>query len=258
MQENNNNKLLNVDDGIWWIDDGVLEGCRIEDDLDKLMIPDGVTEIGSYSFNVCGIKSIYVPMSTHTISEGAFEGCYKLEEIHIENPDVYLEDGCFHELESLKSVYIGGKRINVIVTEGEYGVGDSKGNCLERYLGEDETYTVDSDIKKINSTAFYNNSTLKEVVIPSSVVEIDDEAFSQCSALEQVQLPDTLEIIDRMVFSGCTNIKELHIPKSVYSILDAAFCGWKSNQTIYVPSDYKKMKLLQKWRRGCKATIIYY
>ena len=256
MQDNK--ELLNVDDGIWWIDDGILEACRIEDDLDSLKLPNGIIEIGYYAFRINGIRSIYVPVSTHTIRDGAFDGCCKLEELYIANPDVYLESGCFYNLQSLKAVYIGGKKINVIVTEGEYGIGDNKGNCLERYLGEDERYTVDSDIKKINQTAFYNNSTLKEVVIPPSVVEIDDEAFAYCKALEQVELPDTLEIIDRQVFAGCTNIREIKIPKSCYSILDAAFVGWKSNQTIYVPLSFKKLKLLQKWRRGCKATIIYY
>ena len=259
MEDNfGGNKLLNIDNDDWWIEDGVLEGCRIVDDVEKVKVPDGVIEMGSYSFDACGIRSLYLPMSVRTISEGAFEGCYKLEKLYIENPDIVLESGCLLGLESLKSVYIGRQKIDVIVADGEYGIGDQRGNCLERYLGDDEAYKVDDDIKRIGETAFINNSTLREVVIPPSVVEIDDNAFSNCSALSQVELPDTLEIIDRYVFQNCTNIKEIKIPKSVYSILDGAFCGWKNNQTIYVPLDFKKIKFLQKWRRGCKANIIYY
>lgn len=259
MEDNFASKeLLNIDNEDWWIEDGVLEGCRIEDDVEMVKLPDGIIEIGSYSFAFNGIKSIYVPKSVRTICEGAFEGSWKLEKLYIENPNIILENGCLIGLESLKTVYIGKQKIEVIVTDGEYGIKDERGNCLEKYLGEDEVYKIDSDIKKIGEGAFCNNSTLKEVVISPSVVEIDDEAFSNCSALSKVDLPDTLEIIDRFVFRHCTNIKEIRIPKSVYSILDAAFVGWKSNQTIYVPTNFKKMKLLQKWRRGCKANIIYY
>ncbi|MDE5755736.1 MAG: leucine-rich repeat domain-containing protein [Clostridia bacterium] len=251
-------ELLNVDDDEWLIIDGVLEGCRIVDGVEEVRIPDDVIEISSYAFDSGEIKRIYVPMSVNTICECAFDSCWNVEEIYIENPNVILENGSFGTLEKLKVVYIGGQKIKVVVTEGEYGVGDERGNCIEKYLGTDECYTIDDDIKKIGEKAFFENATIKEVVIPSSVVEIDDEAFSNCSDLTLVNLPDTLEIIGSWVFNGCNKITEIKIPNSVYCIRDGAFGRWKSNQTIYVPMNLKKPKIFQKWRRGCKANIVYY
>lgn len=260
MKDNFDEKdLLSVDDDEWLIIDGVLESCHIDEyGVEEVEIPVGVTEISSYAFDSGYIKTIYVPNSVNTICECAFDGCWHVEEIYFDNPKVILENGSLGMLEKLKAVYIGGQKIKIIVTDGEYGVSDDRGNCIEKYLGEDEVYVVDNDIKKIGEKAFYENATIKEVVIPPSVVEIDNEAFYNCSSLEQVKLPDTLEIINIGVFNGCNNIKEIKIPKSVYSISDGAFGRWKSDQTIRVPMDLKKPKMFQKWRRGCKANIIYY
>ncbi|MDE6275297.1 MAG: leucine-rich repeat domain-containing protein [Clostridia bacterium] len=259
MKDNiNDRELLNIDDDEWLIIDSVLEDCRMTENVEEVRIPDGVTEISSYAFDGGDIKTIYAPRSVQTICECAFDGSWNVEEIYIENPNVVLENGSLGTLEKLKDVYIDGQKIKVVVTDGEYGVGDARGNCIEKYLGDDETYTVDGDIMKIGESAFYDNHTLKEVNIPSAVVEIDDNAFASCTTLTQVQLPDTLEIIDRWAFKGCDKITEIKIPNSVYSILDGAFAGWKNNQTIYVPTSFKKPKFFQKWRKGCKANIIYY
>ncbi|MDE6361784.1 MAG: leucine-rich repeat domain-containing protein, partial [Clostridia bacterium] len=250
-------ELLNVDDEEWWIDDGVLQDCKITD-CEEIRIPDGVIEIGDYPFDSFDIKRIYMPKSVTKVRESGFSFCPNLQEIYIANKGIILENKCFCDLENLESVYIGGQKFKVIVTQGSYGTEDDLGNCLERYLGEDERYVVDDDIKKLGESSFCNCSTLREVAIPQSVVEIDDKAFLNCKALTQVELPDSLEIIGWRAFEGCKAISELKIPQSVYHIRERAFDGWKSNQTIYVPLYFKKLKFLQKWRKACKATIIYY
>ncbi len=76
-----------------------------------------------------------------------------------------IAERCFSDLENLKSVYIGGQKFEVIVTQGSYGTKDVQGNCLERYLGEDERYVVDSDIKKIGEASFCNCFSIRELVI---------------------------------------------------------------------------------------------
>ncbi len=258
MIDNNDDiELLNVDNDEWWINDGVLENCRIVD-CEDVRIPDGVTEIGDYPFDSFDMKRIYMPKSVTKVGELGFGFCPNLQEIHIANRDIILQNECFSDLENLKSVYIGGQKFEVIVTQGSYGTKDVQGNCLERYLGEDERYVVDSDIKKIGEASFCNCFSIRELVIPQSVEEISDRAFLNCSALAQVELPDKLGIIGWRAFEGCSAIRELKIPQSVFVIRERAFDGWKSNQTIYVPLYFKKLRLLQKWRRNCKATVIYY
>ncbi|MDE7070434.1 MAG: leucine-rich repeat domain-containing protein [Clostridia bacterium] len=261
MQENEyiENKLLSVDDDYWFIDEGELWTCKIED-AKRVAVPDGVIKIEEYAFpDQFFLQEIFLPKSVRQIDKGAFSGCDKLNSIIIENEEIYLEQGCLKDIDNLKRVYIGGQRISVIVTQGKLaGHASAKVNCLERYLGKDEEYCVDGDVAIIGETAFVNSVSLKKVVIPQSVLEIHERAFDGCKSLQELELPNDLEIIGRFAFDGCVNIKEIKIPQSVCSLEYMAFFGWNSNQRIYVPSKWKKAKLMQSWRRGCKAKIIYY
>lgn len=256
MENQDEIELLNIDDDVWWISDGVLEDCRLCDE--EVRIPDGVIEIGDYPFDSYEIERIYLPRSVAKIGNCSFQICSGVQEIHIANKDIILQNECFCELENLKSVYIGGRKVEVVVTYGSYGPKGGQGNCVEKYVGESEVYTVDSDIKKLGKASFSNNIALKQVSIPQSVVEIDDRAFLGYGSLERVELPDTLEIIGWRAFEGCCAISELKIPQSVYHIGERAFDGWGSNQTIYAPILFKKLKIFQGWRKACKATVIYY
>lgn len=261
MQENEyiKNKLLSIDDENWYIDEGELFMCKIED-AKRLAVPDGVIKIEEYAFpDQFYLEEIFLPKSVRQIDKNAFSGCYELNSIIIENEEIYLEQGCLKDIDNLKCVYIGGQRISVIVTQSKLaGHAYAKVNCLERYLGNDDEYCVDSDIAIIGETAFVNSVLLKKVVIPQSVLEIHDRAFEGCKSLQETELPNDLEIIGRFAFDGCVNIKEIKIPQSVYSLEYMAFFGWNSNQRIYVPSKWKKARFLQSWRKGCKAKIIYY
>ncbi|MDE5654705.1 MAG: leucine-rich repeat domain-containing protein [Clostridia bacterium] len=239
MQENEyiENKFLTVDDDFWSIDEGKLWACNIED-ATRIKVPDGVTEIEGYAFpDQFFLQEIFIPKSVRQIDDGAFSGCDKLINLIIENEEIYLEQGCLNDIDNLQSVYIGGQRIAVIVTQGELaGHKSSKANCLERYLGKDEEYCVDGDIAIIGETAFVNRTSLRRVVLPQSVLEIDERAFDGCKSLQEVELPNDLEIIGRFAFDGCVNIKEIKIPRSVYSLEEWAFFGWQRNQKIYILS----------------------
>ena len=70
----------------------------------------------------------------------------------------------------------------------------------------------------INSYAFYDCTSLKEVTIPNSVTEIGDSAFLGCKSLTKVTIPDSVTKIGYGAFSGCTSLKEITLPAGVSSI----------------------------------------
>lgn len=250
------NNLLNIDDDDWNIVDGVLKDCWIEGQ-EEIAIPDGVVEISSCAIT-CNfeIHTLRIPKSVKIIRNHAFDSNENLKDIYIENPNPIFEYGAFSELDSLENVYVGGERIDVIVTQDE--LSGERFYCLERYLGKDEFYAVDGDIAEIGEKAFYYNTNLKKVIIPSSVERIMEEAFSGCSNLKEVQIAPNVYSIWNRAFADCKNIIELKLPNTVFDIADEAFDGWTSEQTIYISKEAKRMSKKNKWEKGCKANIIFY
>ena len=54
----------------------MLENAQLDDDVTKLVIPEGVREIGQMAFRCCySIESLVIPGSVKVIGENAFVGC---------------------------------------------------------------------------------------------------------------------------------------------------------------------------------------
>ena len=51
--------------------------------LEKVELPDGLTEIGDYAFKGSGIRKIHIPDSVVRIGTGAFEDCQKLDTVNL-------------------------------------------------------------------------------------------------------------------------------------------------------------------------------
>ena len=70
---------------------------------------------------------------------------------------------------------------------------------------------------------FYNNSSIKNVVIESGVTSLDDYAFSYCNGLTSITIPDSVTSIGECAFSRCTGLTSITIPDSVIRIDSSAF-----------------------------------
>jgi len=83
--------------------------------------------------------------------------------------------------------------------------------------------TLNEGLQTIGSSAFENTS-IANVVIPSSLISIGGRAFAGITTLTSVTLNDGLQTIGFVAFVG-TSITNIYIPSSVISIGDAAFEG---------------------------------
>lgn len=248
--------LLSVDNDDWNIVDGVLKDCWI-DGRREITVPDGVIEIDSFgmafNFDVCVIR---IPTSVKLIRRSAFDSDENLRDIYIDNPEVVIECGAFSELDSLENIYIGGSRIEVMVTCDE--LNGKSYYCLEKYLGKDEVYIVDDDIGEIGEKAFFNNKILKKIVMPDGLERISDEAFSGCTSLEKAELGQSLYSVGARAFADCVNIRKINFPSMVFNIESEAFSGWTEDQSITVPKDVKRFSKHYSWKDGCRAKIDFY
>ena len=120
-----------------------------------LVIPNGVTEIGSYTFSGCtSLTSIKIPDSVTRIGTDAFRYCTSLTSITIGKGVTSIGDWAFSGCTSLTSITIG------------------KG------------------VTSIGGSAFSGCTSLSSIVIPNSVTSIIRDAFYNCTSLTSVIFED--------------------------------------------------------------------
>lgn len=143
----------------------------------------------------------------------------------------------------------------------EYG----SGYALTNYTGTDSIVTVPStyngkSVVAIGSgsytcSGFYNNTQIKNIILPNSVLEINDEAFYGCYSLEGIEMPSVLTIkskafencynllnvdmpnivsIDSYAFYNCALLEEITIPKTCVSVGFNAYYGCNSIRNLTI------------------------
>ena len=222
--------------------------------LTDITIPDGITQINSYSFsNKDSMKSITIPDSVTIIGDDAFSDCSSLTSISIPNSVTSIGEYAFYNCSSLKSIMIP---INVTRIDEDAFSGCSSLTSIK----------IPDGVKSIDRDAFSDCSNLKSITIPNSVNFIGYSAFDGCNNLSEiyiddidnwcriiffdhvpgnlyldgkplteVTIPDDITEIDYYPFSGRKYIKSITIPDSVTSIGYSAFRGCDSLMSITIP-----------------------
>jgi hypothetical protein len=125
-----------------------------EEPKGALVIPDGVTSIGTFALSGCtGLTSVTIPSSVESIGDCAFWGCTGLTSVTIENGVTSIGSCAFSGCTGLTSV------------------------------------TIENGVTSIGVCAFWGCTGLTSVTIPSSVTSIGEAVFSGCSSLQSITLP---------------------------------------------------------------------
>ena len=98
-----------------------------------------------------------------------------------------------------------------------------------------EKITIETGCTCIGDGAFFNLSSVKEVIIANSVETIGKDAFNGCTALTKVDIPNTTTTIGEKAFCNCTSLKNLSIPDSVKNIGEDALKNTSKNLVIKTP-----------------------
>lgn len=158
-------------DSDFTIENGVLTKYNGSDSA--VVIPDGVTGIGSNAFKNCiSLISVIIPDSVKAISNAAFYGCTSLESVIIPNGVTGIGSNAFKDCTSLKSINIpNGVKI---LTSTFFGCTSLK------------SVTIGSGLVIIGSSMFYGCDSLESITIPTGVSAVLNYAFQDCKSLTTV------------------------------------------------------------------------
>ena len=90
-------------------------------------------------------------------------------------------------------------------------------------------------VTAIGLDAFFNCTTITDVVIADSVTSIGTSAFAHCEKLTSITLPKNLDAIKKSTFSDCTSLKQISIPVGVTVIENRAFYNCKALESVELP-----------------------
>lgn len=248
---------VSLPDKITEISDYAFWNCTA---LPSLTIPASVTTIGRGAFAICtnlkefivpetniafssveGVlfnksKSVLIaypnsksafyttPASTTSIADYAFQSCYGLGMVVIDNNVTSLGEGAFYNCTGLYSVVISNN-ISSIKTNTFY-------DCNNLI-----SVSIPNSVTSIGWEAFGYCYRLTSIDISSNLTSIDIYAFTNCSALTVLTLPKSTTFVNEWAFNYCTGLTQLHSkalapPKaylSSFNAIDVTTCG------LYVP-----------------------
>ncbi len=117
----------------------------------------------------------------------------------------------------------------------------------KEYLNDTVYYTFDQstgtvtiggtgdmpDYSSDNRSPFYNDTSIKNVIIEEGVTSVGNSAFEGCQSLASVTIPDSVTGIGDYAFSDCDILTSITIPDTVTSISEYAFNSCDSLTDVY-------------------------
>lgn len=100
---------------------------------------------------------------------------------------------------------------------------------------------VSKNISTIGHSAFEKCINLKTVKLNEGLVNIGDKAFRDCSALESVKMPSTVQNIGNYAFENCVKLKTVTFNNGLLKIGKKAFYNCKSLKKIKIPKSVLKI-----------------
>lgn len=175
-------------------------------DIAKVIIPNGITTVGSYAFDGCtNLTSVIIPSTVTAFGSHVFYGCSKLQSIVLPDGITSISDSLFNGCSSLSSVNI---------PDGVTYIGSAAFNGCRSL----SSLSFPNSLKTIARYAFSGCSGLSTIELPETLTNINEGAFQNCTGLTSFKVPSGVSYIDSYTFNECTNLSNLMIPDTVTTI----------------------------------------
>lgn len=229
-----NIRKIVIQSGVTEIGDYAFAHCY---KVDNVQIADTVTRIGKYSFSYCsGISSMSSLDNVTMIEKRAFANT-GMSYIGIAQASIAAE------------AFYGSSLTMVTIGAGVPSIGD---HAFER-CSKMVSYSVNAGNDSYSSSGgvLFNKDrtrliqypagkTATSYTIPDTVTYVADQAFYSCDNLESVNVSDSVTSLGGSgygVFQSCDNLKEVRLSRRLTSIANWTFAYCDSLQTITIPGN---------------------
>ena len=199
--------------------------------LENIVIPNGVTRIGSKAF----CNTAYYNDISNWENYVLYNGNYLIEantkisgNYSIKSNTKTIADSAFKNCRNLTSITI---------PDSVTGIGSFAFSNCENITD----IKIPDGVEKIEEYTFYNCAGLTSISIPKNIIRIGDSAFSNCINLEDITIPDSVTSIGYSAFDQCLKIQTVNI-SNIKAWCDINFFGETSNPLYYAKKFYVSNK----------------
>ena len=212
---------IRFSDNLTEIPDNACNDCVA---LSKVHYPLHLEKIGKHAFTTCPLKTLDIPSTWKTISQGAFSFNPVLTELSVPQTLHKIEDSAFMHCKALETVALPD-----IAYEGN----------IFKSCSNLKIVNLSDGIKRIPECMFTDCTSLEQITLPESVESIEAYAFARCSELKFINFPPNLTTIQQHALANCS-LKALKLPLGIQEIGDHALLGYDG--TVNLPNTLRSLK----------------
>ena len=195
---------------------------KLEGELKKVVIKDGVTNVGSYAlFCLPAATQITLPDSVTHIGRYGIAMCSKLTGMSI--PKGVTEIGDFG--------LAGDGLTAVTLPDGLQSLGRGAFDACTSLTNT----TLPAAITAVPGKCFADCTKLLNVKYAGTVTAIGDLAFESCKSLVTAPIPATVTELGASAFNGCVALTDVTLPAGVTAIPDGCFQGCTALADMKLP-----------------------
>ena len=255
-------------------DRSVLTDYTGPQDLDKLCIPNYITENTFASFRKMDFREVAIPESFRFLANWSFADCARLQRVTIAEGLRSIGDLAFKDCASLQqvtlpesltalgaSVFSGCQMLKqLFIPSGVTKIGGvdvattiyaPAGSYAIEYAKENDVPYMESEADSVPAVettdfAIENNVMLRyvgsqtDVMIPDGVAEIAGNAFKGRMVVS-VSMPESVKRIGDFAFHECRELKRIRFSDNLESIGEYAFCSCSSLEEITLPDRLQRV-----------------
>lgn len=166
--------------------------------VNRIMVEEGVTSVGSLAFYGCETaQRASLPSTVTAIGDRAFKNCTALTYVNLPEGLTAIGESAFESCESLNGM---------ILPESLHTIGNFAFQWCTALTG----ITIPAGVTDLGMVVFYNCTALTRAVVRCPIEKLPDWFFHGCTALSEVELPETVAETGEMAFHNCKNLSTVY------------------------------------------------